>query len=172
MNSMPARSAIWHMAAMSSQLAAQRSGAKLMVRPPSQLALNTPSLNLFGPRIGLVVRVSLMGCSSRLSDRGVDAARRTWGTRQARCAGSNIALAISHHERAAIKDCFGSTRDHTPAVLVHRRPVRPGCAVELEEKMVRYARGSTWRRSRMRVRVYGLERSIRHRHADHSRSRA
>src|SRR5215467_4938370 len=76
MNSMPARSAIWHMAAMSSQLAAQRSGAKLMVRPPSQLALNTPSLNLFGPRIGLVVRVSVMACSSRLSDRGVDAARR------------------------------------------------------------------------------------------------
>src|SRR6516165_4647422 len=76
MNSMPARSAILQTAAMSSQLAVQRSGARLMVRPPSQLALNTPSLNLFGPRIGLVVRASVMACSSRLSDRGVDAARR------------------------------------------------------------------------------------------------
>src|SRR4051794_624827 len=62
MNSMPARSAIWHMAAMSSQLAGQRSGARLMVRPPSQLALNTPSLNAFGPRMGLV-GVSIMAFS-------------------------------------------------------------------------------------------------------------
>jgi len=62
---MPARSAIWHMAAMSSQLAAQRSGARLMVRPPSQLALNTPSLNLFGPRMGLVVRVSVIEVTAR-----------------------------------------------------------------------------------------------------------
>src|ERR1044072_4099675 len=65
MNSRPARSASWHMATISSQFACQRSGAMLMVRPPSQLALNTPSLKRFGPRIGLVWRCSIMttGCS-------------------------------------------------------------------------------------------------------------
>src|SRR5262249_38211368 len=60
MNSMPARSAIRHMAAMSSQLAGHRSGARLMVRPPSQLALNTPSLKALEPRMGLVGRVSVI----------------------------------------------------------------------------------------------------------------
>src|SRR5262245_12396798 len=87
---MPARSAIRHIAAMSSQLAAHRSGARLMVRPPSQVALNTPSLNLFGPRIGLVVRVSVMACSFHLSDRGRDATRRArtqgrFSAREAMC---------------------------------------------------------------------------------------
>src|SRR5262245_37923973 len=60
MNSMPARSAIWHMATISSQFAGQRSGARLMVSPPSQLALNTPSLKRLGPCIGLVWRGSLI----------------------------------------------------------------------------------------------------------------
>ena len=34
----------------------QRSGARLMVRPPSQLALKMPSLNRFGPKSGLLLR--------------------------------------------------------------------------------------------------------------------
>ena len=46
-------------------VAGQRSGARLIVRPPSQLALNTPSLKRLGPRIGLVVGVCVMACSSQ-----------------------------------------------------------------------------------------------------------
>src|SRR5271157_1159458 len=60
MNSSPAVSAIWVMATMSSQFARQRSGARLIVNPPSQLALNTPSLNLFGPNSGLLAREGCM----------------------------------------------------------------------------------------------------------------
>src|SRR6516165_2986476 len=113
---MPARSAIWHMVAMSSQLAAQRSGARLMVRPPSQLALNTPSLNVFGPRIGLVLRVSVMTCASRLSDRRLDGSRignrERLGAREAIIPGQSCIA-----KRAAIKECFGSTADHTATLL-------------------------------------------------------
>src|SRR5271154_1042139 len=56
MNSSPASSARMLMAAMSSQLHGQRSGARLMVSPPSQFALNTPSLNRLGPNNGLLAR--------------------------------------------------------------------------------------------------------------------
>src|SRR3954471_11474338 len=56
MNSRPAASAICVIATMSSQFARQRSGARLIVKPPSQLALKTPSLNLFGPNSGLFAR--------------------------------------------------------------------------------------------------------------------
>ena len=53
---MPALSAIRVIATISSQSARQRSGARLMVRPPSQLALNTPSLKRLGPNSGLLAR--------------------------------------------------------------------------------------------------------------------
>src|SRR3954449_8365636 len=53
MNSNPASSATRVIATMSSQSARQRSGARLMVSPPSQLALNTPSLNRLGPNSAL-----------------------------------------------------------------------------------------------------------------------
>jgi len=51
---MPASSATRVMATMSSQSAFQRSGARLMVKPPSQLALKMPSLKRFGPNRGFV----------------------------------------------------------------------------------------------------------------------
>src|ERR1700730_18483758 len=51
-NSMPARSAICATSTISLQRAGQRSGTRVSARPPSELAENTPSLNLFGPRIG------------------------------------------------------------------------------------------------------------------------
>src|SRR5258708_36939725 len=60
MNSRPASSASTLIAAMSSQLQGHRSGARLMVSPPSQLALNTPSLNRFGPNSGLLARDACM----------------------------------------------------------------------------------------------------------------
>src|ERR1700712_930087 len=56
MNSSPASSAICVMATMSSQLAFQRSGAKLIVRPPSQFALNIPSLKRLGPNSGFIAK--------------------------------------------------------------------------------------------------------------------
>src|ERR1700761_8188429 len=56
MNSRPASSASTLIAAISSHSQGQRSGARLMVRPPSQFALNTPSLNRFGPNNGLLPR--------------------------------------------------------------------------------------------------------------------
>src|ERR1700731_1086200 len=51
-NSMPARSAICATSTISLQRAGQRSGTRVSARPPSELAENTPSLNLFGPCIG------------------------------------------------------------------------------------------------------------------------
>src|SRR5262249_35847362 len=51
-NSMPARSALWATSTTSLQTAGQRWGTRVSGRPPSELAENTPSLNLFGPRIG------------------------------------------------------------------------------------------------------------------------
>src|SRR5262249_39795975 len=51
-NSMPARSAICATSTISLQRAGQRSGTRVSARPPSELAEETPSLNLFGPRIG------------------------------------------------------------------------------------------------------------------------
>src|SRR6516164_2364933 len=56
MKSMPASSATTQALTTSSESQRQRSGALLMVKPPSQLALNKPSLNLFEPRIGLGTR--------------------------------------------------------------------------------------------------------------------
>src|SRR3954452_24469015 len=56
MNSRPASSARTLIAAMSSQWHGHRSGARLIVSPPSQLALNTPSLNRLGPNSGLLAR--------------------------------------------------------------------------------------------------------------------
>jgi hypothetical protein len=60
MNSRPASSAIRVIATMSSQSARQRSGARLIVSPPSQLALNTPSLKRLGPNSGLLARDASM----------------------------------------------------------------------------------------------------------------
>jgi hypothetical protein len=50
----------------SSQSQRQRSGAVLIAKPPSQLALNRPNLNLFGPRMGFGTRF----IASFLRDRG------------------------------------------------------------------------------------------------------
>src|SRR6478752_293360 len=61
MNSSPASSAIRVIATMSSQSARQRSGARLIVSPPSQFALNTPSLKRLGPNRGLLVRDGSIG---------------------------------------------------------------------------------------------------------------
>jgi hypothetical protein len=65
------------------------------------LALNTPSLNLFGPSIGLVVRVIVLACSSRSRDRGdvQFSPFRPWDRLER---GMNT-LAISHRERAPSK---------------------------------------------------------------------
>src|SRR3984893_9576421 len=51
-NSMPARSAICATSTISLQCAGQRSGTRVSASPPSELAENTPSLNLLAPCIG------------------------------------------------------------------------------------------------------------------------
>jgi hypothetical protein len=53
MNSTPAPSAMSEILTISSHSARHRSGAVLTVKPPSQLALNSPSLNRLEPRMGL-----------------------------------------------------------------------------------------------------------------------
>ena len=53
---MPASSAITQALTTSSHSQRQRSGALLIAKPPSQLALNKPNLNLFGPRMGFGTR--------------------------------------------------------------------------------------------------------------------
>ena len=51
-NSIPARSASCDTSTISLQIAGQRSGTLVRVRPPSEFIEKTPSLNLFGPCIG------------------------------------------------------------------------------------------------------------------------
>src|SRR5262249_55550128 len=62
---MPARSAICATSTISLQRAGQRSGTRVSARPPSELAENTPSLNLFGPRIGCGTAMGALLCNGR-----------------------------------------------------------------------------------------------------------
>src|SRR5262245_46511745 len=67
MKSIPASSAMTQALTTSSHSHLQRSGALLTVKPPSQLALNRPNLNLFGPRIGFGTRSICQILAARLA---------------------------------------------------------------------------------------------------------
>src|SRR5262249_15228520 len=66
MKSMPASSAMTQALTTSSHSHFQRSGAVLMAKPPSQLALNRPNLNLLGPRLGFGTRSIVQDLSALL----------------------------------------------------------------------------------------------------------
>src|SRR5579883_3349605 len=72
MNSSPASSAMRVIATISSHSARHRSGARLIVSPPSQFALNTPSLNRFAPNNGLLARDGCTLNPAELAHRAVE----------------------------------------------------------------------------------------------------
>src|ERR1043166_2973749 len=88
-NSMPARSAICATSTISRQRAGQRSGTRVSAKPPSELAENTPSLNLFAPRIGCGTPIhALLGTHRAVYD------NRATGKTSRRTRGADVFAAL------------------------------------------------------------------------------